>query len=357
MDYIEIKGYKSFKDLKLKLRNINLLIGANGSGKSNFLSFFELLNALYERRLSEYVAMRGRQEKFLFDGPKITDSIYGRIDNGGNRYSFQLKNGDDGFFFLHELIGYTSPMRVIDDDREISTYGREANIRDYNGLRRGDYIKQYLASIKKYHFHDTGRTSPFTKASNINNDKYYLYSNGGNLAAFLYAIQQNAPLSYNRILRVIQSIAPYFNNFYFHPDENGNVRLLWHDKFSETIYGPTDFSDGTIRFIALTTLFLQPTAPKIIIIDEPELGLHPFAIMKLAGLIHSTAQRGTQVIIATQSAELISHFNPADVITVNQVEGSSVLRRLDGESLQQWLDNYSLGDLWQQNILKGGQPR
>ena len=122
------------------------------------------------------------------------------------------------------------------------------------------------------------------------------------------------------------------------------------------IYGPTDLSDGTIRFIALTVLFMQPWLPKVIIIDEPELGLHPVAIEKLAGLIKIAAQQGTQVIVATQSAELISNFQPEDVLTVNQHDGETIINRLSSEDLQTWLDDYTLGDLWKQNIIKGGQP-
>ena len=135
------------------------------------------------------------------------------------------------------------------------------------------------------------------------------------------------------------------------------MRLLWQDKYSTMIYGPNDFSDGTIRFIALVVLFMQPWLPKVIIIDEPELGLHPVAIQKLAGLIRIAAQRGAQIIIATQSAELISNFEPEDVVTVNQLDGQTQMQRLNRADLEQWLDEYTLGDLWKQNILKGGQPR
>ena len=133
--------------------------------------------------------------------------------------------------------------------------------------------------------------------------------------------------------------------------------MQWKDKYSSTVYGPSDLSDGTLRFIALTTLFMQPTLPGSIIIDEPELGLHPFAIQKLAGMIKSVAAKGTQVIIATQSTDLVSLFEPQDVITVNQVNGETTLRRLSDTELSMWLDEYTLGDLWKQNIIKGGQPK
>ena len=351
MDKIEIKGYKSFKDLTLELRPINILIGSNGSGKSNFLSFFEFLNRLYEQKLTEYVALGGGIDKYFFQGSKTTGVIYANIYFRNNSYLFELKEGDNMFVFSKEKLGYNGYYS------DITGFGNEANIKSYSGLHRGAYIKKYLSEIKKYHFHDTGKSSPFTKESHVENDIFYLYEKGENIAAFLYGIQQNAPIVYKRIVRVIQSIAPYFSDFYFSVSASKTVRLQWTDKYSSTVYGPTDFSDGTIRFIALTTLFLQPVPPKVIIIDEPELGLHPLAIQKLAGLIKSVASRGTQVIIATQSADLISNFDAEDVITVNQVDGVSVMQRLELENLDSWLEDYTLGDLWKQSILKGGQPR
>ncbi len=223
-------------------------------------------------------------------------------------------------------------------------------------MTRDDYIKKYMSQIKKFHFHDTGRTSPFTGVSNIVNDSYLLYSKGDNLAAFLYGIMNKYPMVYKRIVRVIQSVAPFFHDFYLIPNESGDVRLQWRDKFSEVIYGPNDLSDGTIRFIALTVLFMQPNLPKVIVIDEPELGLHPVAIEKLAGLIKMAANRGTQVIAATQNAELISNFQPSDILTVDQRGGISQIKRLDADELSQWLNDYTLGDLWKQRIMKGGQP-
>lgn len=292
MDSIQISGYKSFKELTLSLRKINILIGSNGAGKSNFLSFFEFLNALYEKKLCLFVALRGGTEKFLFEGSKVTDSISAEINFGRNRYCFKVQEGDGNFVFLNETLGYRSRTGFINDDIDISNNSKEANISTYDGLSRGASIKDYLSSIKKYHFHDTGLTSPFTKTCNILNDRYFLYKNGENLAAFLYNIKESHALLYKRIVRTVQSIAPYFHDFFFQPDENGNLRLQWKDKYSENVYGPNDLSDGTIRFAALATLFMQPNLPSVIIIDEPELGLHPFAIQKLAGLIQSAADRG-----------------------------------------------------------------
>ena len=183
------------------------------------------------------------------------------------------------------------------------------------------------------------------------------YANGGNLAAFLYKIRSEQPLVYNRIVACIKSVAPYFSDFYLEPNEENNLRLLWQDKFSDMTYGATDLSDGTLRFIALATLFLQPNLPATIIIDEPELGLHPFAIAKLAGMIKSASKRNCQVIVATQSADLIAHFEPSDIITVDQVGGETHFTRQSEEMLKAWLEeNYTIDELWKRNMIQGGQP-
>lgn len=352
MDYITIKGYKSIKDVNLKLSPINILIGANGSGKSNFISFFEFLNAIQDKRLKEYAALRGGADRLLHKGSQQTQEISfdTSFDNNTNGYRVNLKLGDEGFVFTEEVLTYQG-----NDGRNISNFGTEANVKS-SDMSRAKFINRYLNSYRKYHFHDTSKDSPFTKMSHVINDQYYLYEDGSNISAFLYNIQQNNPIIYTRIIQTIQSIAPYFSDFYFHPNEEGYIRLQWKSKYGSTIYGASDLSDGTIRFIALTVLFMQPNLPSSIIIDEPELGLHPFAISKLAGMIKSVASKGKQVIAATQSADLVNHFTSEDIITVDQIKGESQFNRLDEEILKEWLDTYSIGELWQKNILTGGQP-
>ena len=354
MDYIEIKGYKSIKNQKIDFKNINILIGANGSGKSNFISFFEFLNRLYNRNLQEYISLKGGENKILFEGKEVTDEIYfkAEFDNGQNGYSATIKTGEDSLIFTDERLFFNR-----DDGKDISNYEKEARLKITDNYR-AKYIIKYLNGFRKYHFHDTGVKSPFTQMSHIENDIYYLYENGENLASFLYNIQRENPKVYTRIISTIQSVAPYFSDFFFQPNKENYMRLQWKDKFSNIIYGVNDLSDGTIRFIALTTLFMQPDLPATIIIDEPELGLHPAAISKLAGLIKSVSAKNCQVILATQSTDLISHFIPEDILTVDQVNGESVFKRLDSASLGVWLDDYdyTVDDLWKRNIISSGQP-
>jgi predicted ATPase len=347
---ISISGYKSIKSQEISLNKINIFIGANGSGKSNFLSFFEFLKYLYDRKLQEYITSKNGADMLLFNGGKNTDNIHFKIsfNNETTAYSATLKKAEnDKLYFVNENTYYHNNPYPISD------HGLESKIKTEKA-DRAEYIKLHLNDFMKYHFHDTSYNSAFVKMSNIKNDIHYLYSKGDNLAAYLYNIQQNNPTVYNVIVKIIQSVAPYFSDFYFYPNDSDYLYINWKDKYSDNVYGTNNLSDGTLRFIALTTLFMQPKMPNTIIIDEPELGLHPFAIAKLAGMIKSVANAGYQVCIATQSTDLINHFNPEDIITVDTINGESVFKRLDSEELNIWLEDYSIGELWKMNVIETG---
>jgi predicted ATPase len=351
MNEIKIIGYKSIRNATVALRPINILIGGNGSGKSNFLSFFEFLHHLYEQKLQNYVAMNGYIDRLLHQSEQSSTKIIAKLsfNEDKNAYGFGIEKSDDSFIFTKETLFYEKR------GWDISENGKEA-LAKTSDVFRAKYIRNYLEGLKKYHFHDTGRNSPFNKASHVENDVYFLYEKGENLAAFLWMIRQNYPKVYRRLVKNIQGVAPYFSDFFLEPNETGYIKLQWKDQYSSMVYGASNLSDGTIRYIALATLFMQPKLPNTIIIDEPELGLHPFAIAELASLIQSVTNSGVQVIVATQSADLISYFEPEDIITVDQKEGASEFNRLDSNDLKVWLEDFSLGNLWQRSIIKNGQP-
>lgn len=355
MNKLEINGFKSIKSLALDLKMINIFIGANGSGKSNLLSFIDMLKNIYNQNLHEYVALKGGVDKFLHKGDKVTSEIKCKLSfPNTNAYSFTLKKGENTFIFTKEEMWYSKDP-YADNSINIASMSYESRIRT-TATPRADYIRSYLAGLEKYHFHDTGENSPFNKVSNIENDIYRLYEKGNNLAAFLYNIRENDRIVYQLIVKTIQSISPYFLDFVLIPDVNANISIKWQSRNDSIVYGVNHLSDGTIRFIALATLFLQPSLPQTIIIDEPELGLHPSAIAKLAGMIKSVAGKGCQVIIATQSTDLISHFDAEDILTVDQINGESHYQRLSSDNLKSWIDDYTIDDLWKRNIITTGQP-
>ena len=353
LDYVEIEGFKTLKKVNLKLEPLNILIGGNGSGKSNLLSFFTFLGQLYDQNLQDYIAQQGGIDKFLHKGRKVTQEIVFKLpfNNKTNGYGVVLRIRENTLYFAQEVAMYNN------NNWEIGKKGLETELAN-NDLFRSEYIRKHILSCRRYHFHDTSDNSMLKSDSSIDkNNTLFLYSDGRNLAAYLYRIMTEDPKVYRLILSAVHSVAPFLVDFDLVPNAGQHVELNWRAKGCEVTFGPHDFSDGTLRFIALTVLFLQPKLPDTIVIDEPELGLHPAAVASLAGLMRSAAARGTQVIAATQSAELINHFNPEDVVTVDLVDGESKFQRLSSVKLDSWLEMYSLGEIWQRSIISQGQPQ
>lgn len=358
---IEIKGYKSIKDLDLTLKPINVLIGANGVGKSNFISFFKLVHNMYEQRLENY-SLKKDANSILHFGSKITPELYGYIEfDNTNGYKFILEPTESGSLFIKSEKGTFNGKKAYTFtsnewyEKTISYNSKESDLKN-TSTSIGRFVNQFLKSFRIYHFHDTSETSKL-RTSAMLTDNIVLREDGDNLAAFLYFLQEKHPKHFKRIEHTIKSIAPYFDKFQLTPDRIKEDRILleWREVSHPDIpFNANHFSDGTIRFIALATLLMQPTLPEVIIIDEPELGLHPVAINKLAGLIKK-ASASSQIIISTQSVNLVSNFEPENIITVDRNNEHSEFKRLEAENLNTWLEDFTLGDLWLKNMIKG-QP-
>lgn len=348
---IKIEGFKSIKTLDLKLSPINLLIGSNGVGKSNFISFFKLVNNIYEQRLQQY-SLKSGVDNLLHYGRKNTTEIKGYLDFGNNAYEFNLLPTDEGTLFIgreDSILNYTNQYNKTFYDQNI----KESRIKEKYRIR-DNYLCEQLESYKIYHFHDTSSSAPLRSFADISNNRM-LKEEGENLPAFLYYLQEKHPKHFKIIEMVIQSVFPFFDRFDLAPfvlDEN-KIEMEWYEKeHPEHPFYARHLSDGTLRFIALATLFLQPNLPKTIIIDEPELGLHPFAIAKLAGMIKKASVH-SQIIIATQSVNLVNEFSADDIIVANREDNQTVFKRQSEESLKSWLEDYSIGELWEKNVIGG----
>lgn len=356
IDGIRIRNFKSIKDSGvLELSSINVLIGGNGAGKSNFISFFKFLNKLYSRELQLYVAQNGRADNFMFFGRKYSQDLEGTItfnNDYKNEYKFRLIPDQAGNFIFAEEWSNTNEGTV-----QINNAGNiESELKNHSG-HRSRYLRDQLRELKIFHFHDTGFNARVKQAS-ITLDYANLHEDGGNIAAFLYRLQESHPTNFGLIEKVIQSIAPFFDGFYLQPDEINpqQIFLRWREKGFDQLFTAHNLSDGTLRMICLATLLLQPNPPATIIIDEPELGLHPFAISKLAGLLQSVPET-TQIIISTQSVNLVNEFSANDIIVVQRESNhETAFKRQSEEQLAVWLKDYTLGELWEKNIL-GGRPR
>jgi predicted ATPase len=218
------------------------------------------------------------------------------------------------------------------------------------------YVYEAVSSWMVYHFHDTSETATMRRKGTSRNYEE-LQPDAGNLAAFLLRLRQHRETTYTLIRDTIRLVAPFFDDFKLRPEPNGSgdteVLLEWTQKGSSYPFHPSQLSDGTLRFICLATALLQPNPPATILLDEPELGLHPCALAVLAGLLKQAAVR-TQVIVSTQSAPLLDDFAPEDVVVVRRERGESKFERLDAKNLTEWLDDYSMGEIWQKNIVDGG---
>ncbi|MDJ1491671.1 AAA family ATPase [Cytophagaceae bacterium DM2B3-1] len=361
---IGIENFKSIQKANISLLPINILIGANGAGKSNFISFFKLLNQIYEQNLQTYIAQNGRADNFLYFGRKKSHSLKGlitftnNIGNIVNRYGFVLTpNTENNFFFQLEKKGFNKGNNKNENwhDNDIATASLESTLKK-DKTYISVFVQSHLASFRVYHFHDTSASASVKQFSRLN-DNESLRDNGSNLAAFLYRLKEKNPSSYQLIEATIKSIAPFFKAFDLTPSRlnEDSIELKWIEEGSDMYLNAHNLSDGTLRMICLATLLLQPDLPKTIIIDEPELGLHPVAINKLAGLLKKAAEKGSQIIVSTQSVGLIDNFDPEDIIVTDRENQQSVFKRLSTEELKDWLDDYSLGELWNKNII-GGRP-
>jgi predicted ATPase len=357
LERISLMGYKSIKELSnFQLNNgLNVLIGANGSGKTNFIRFFELLGNMMDpnKGLQNYVRSRGGADAFLFRGLKVTPEFSAHLKFGLNEYKFTLRGADDrSLFFAHESAPFSGPWYgAIKNDQ--GNGHKESPLGRKRGSMSEQWVPETIRNWRIYHFHDTSPSAAVMGLCNIV-DNDVLHGNAGNLAAFLMKLSEKNPECYAQIEETVRQVAPFFGNFVLKEVSQGQTQLLWKDRYSDLIYYPHQLSDGTIRYICLATVLLQSSPSSTIIIDEPELGLHPYAIKLLASLIHEASQKA-QLIVSTQSSILLDEFSPDQVIVVNQVEGESRLERQGEAKMADWLKEYTLGQLWEKNVI-GGLP-
>lgn len=373
IERIRISGYKSIKNLDLQLKNINVFIGANGSGKSNFVSFFKMLRFMLEiDGLKKYISRNGGAESFFHYGYSNTQEIKADMDfinkGGTNHYSMTLSKGvGDALIFTDEKIAYSkrnsatnmSPVSLGGGHTDTRLNSIGANDPQYNKYYETiKVIKSTMRRWRFFQFHDTTPNSFIRGTSNVG-DCNYLRDNGGNLAAFLYMLRDKYPNEYKMILLTVRHMAPFIEDFVFEREFGGDSIILKWREFGNSNYtfSAHQMSDGTLRLIALVTLLMQPdssSTPRMICIDEPELGLHPAAI-ELLGSLLKNASNQSQIIISTQSPALVDCFSAKDVVVVNRKEGESSFERLNEEKYQQWLEEFSLSELWSTNIF-GGRP-
>ena len=361
LDSITVHGFRSLASVDVKLGAINVVIGPNGSGKSNFIGVFSFLHAIREGRLQEYVARAGGADRVLHFGSRTTRELKIHISfrEGVNQYEVTLvPTDDDRLYPAFEKVYFWNKQRYERPYEDaLIPNGMEGGISDLRQQRISEWVRTRLDRWRVYHFHDTSADSPMKKTADVD-DNRFLRPDASNLAPYLFFLRQRHESAYSLIRRTVQRMAPFFEDFVLEPQRlnEQKIRLEWRHRNSDTYFDVASLSDGTLRFIALATLLLQPEEyrPSVILMDEPELGLHPYAIGLLASLIKQAAVK-TQVVVSTQSPLLLDYFEPEDVLVAERNEGGTSFTRLEHGALEQWLEDYSLGQLWEKNEL-GGRP-
>jgi predicted ATPase len=362
LETITIKGFKSIAAVEqLPLGALNVLIGPNGAGKSNLIALFRFLQAVRAGRLQEYAGKQG-VDNLLYFGPKSTPRLTVALtfrDAEKHTYALHLEPG-----VAVDLLPVAESAASTDQEtgaittETLARHGREAGISHDVALGPvATWVADQMEQWRLYHFHDTGDTSPMRRAANVD-DNRALRPDGANLPAFLYLLQERYPTEYRLIQHLVQRVLPFFDNFDLRPSELNPtlIKLAWRHRASDAYFDAAALSDGALRFIALATVFLQPVAlrPPLIVVDEPELGLHPYAI-SLLGPMAKMAAHTSQIVVATQSSLLLDEFAPEDVLVVERDGHATTFQRLDVTRLESWLADYSLGELWEKNEL-GGRP-
>lgn len=378
INHFSVRGFKSIRKLEdFELRSLNVLIGANGAGKSNLLSLFKMLSALSQKRLQLFVKKEGSADALLFGGRKRTSrlEVALSLENNRYKYEFSLEPTADSVVFSDEKLFpeitrnftaedlltagfHTSGFKTASGASVWSGGHSESYVADINHGEFASYIFPDMKRWRVFHFQDMSDTAHVRLLSDVR-DNLRLRPDAGNLAPFLRHLRENYPDHYRRIRDVVRLAAPFFGDFVYRKNPGDKMNLEWFETRGDPDirFGPQQFSDATLRFICLSTLLNQPEnlQPNLILIDEPELGLHPFALTLLAEMIQQAADL-KQVIISTQSAELVSHFDPEDIVVADRKNEESTFKRLDSGHLAGWLEDYTPGELWKMNVL-GGRPQ
>ncbi|MBI4569957.1 MAG: AAA family ATPase [Planctomycetes bacterium] len=377
---LAINGFRSIRETDIDLRDITLLVGANGSGKSNVVAFLEMLSHAMNGDLRVYVARNGGASALLHYGPNRTSEMFGLLGFDGEdvssgkyqrSYIFSLAHSaPDRLVFASEETCFMYAGEGGEDRGSHLGSGHVESLLPHHSSQSVETqtheasraLLSHLKNIRTYHFHDTTNEAPIRCNHDVNHNRSLL-GNGGNLAAFLHALGRAYPAHYERIVSTVRLVLPHFKDFVLDPNiENPNTIILrWRDQNPDYVFGVHHLSDGSLRAIALITLLLQPEKmlPSVIVIDEPELGLHPSAVRLIADLLKDVASK-RQVIVATQSSRLAREFAPEDIVVVERIQddrghAESRFQRLSTDALGDWVKEYDLGELMEMNVT-GGAP-
>ncbi|MFC0628826.1 AAA family ATPase [Kribbella deserti] len=361
---MRVRGLTSLASVEIDLSSaVTLLVGPNGAGKSNVVDAFEMLGRIVDQQLNDHLLRNGGFSGLRHrpsDPATASDAIeievlgewQGEVSNG---YWVRLEGVSDDTALVRETTVFHDRSRYPDRPHTTQLVAaRESKLREVAATdATASHVLRLVSGCRVFHFDDTSPDAPPKRRVDPANN-LTLAPDAGNIAAVLLRLRSADPGRYQRIVRTIRTVAPYFDDFVLEPEQSW-LRLRWRERGLDGVFSAENLSDGTLRFICLTVLLLQDSGPGTIVLDEPELGLHPFAIHQLASLLRRAA-KDRRVVAATQSVTLLEQFSVEEVAIVERTTNGTSIHRPDPGALTQWLADYSVGELWEKNLL-GGRPR
>jgi predicted ATPase len=361
---VTVRGLTSLAATELELSSpVTLLVGPNGAGKSNVVDSFELLGRIVDQQLNDFLLRKGGFSAIVHRPTDPTSTpraieleFWGEWqDDKSNGYRVLIEPGPDDGGLVQETTLFHDRARYPDRPYNQSLgRARESRLRTAASEgRTPKYVFEMVSGCRVFHFDDTSADAP-PKLRADPADNLTLAPDAHNIAPILKRLQSEDGGRYQRILRSIRTVAPYFDDFVLET-EGSSLRLRWRERGLDSVFSAENLSDGTLRYVCLSVLLLQDSAPGTIVLDEPELGLHPFAIHQLASLLRSVGS-GRRVVAATQSVTLLEQFTVEEVAIVERTPSGTQIQKPNPIELEKWLEDYSLGELWEKNLL-GGRPR
>ena len=368
---LTIRGFKSIRELEdfdlefkpisgledFEQRNLNILIGANGSGKGNLIAAIQMLKAQAAGTLESYIASNGGVSALLHNGSKPANKIELEASISSNSYKLSITPKPDGSYELAEsasphIASKTEPEDA-EDDRLLAV---QQDVAAYPSEGAKESVHQSINSWRMYHFHDTGPTAAMRRPGLIQ-DNEHLRPDASNIAPYLLRLRDEHPSTYKRVLYGWHHIAPFLDDPILETHKVGRetkVSLAWKAKGSSCTMQARHLSGGVMRFLCLAAALWHKNYPPMIVVDEPELGLHPDPV-DLAYELIECAARHTQVITATQSTLLLRECAIEDVVVVRRKDDQSTFEKLKHDDFKAWLEDYSVSGLWLMNVIPVGE--
>jgi predicted ATPase len=366
-------------------KGLNVLIGANGSGKSNLIEVISLLQAMpRDNKLSKVISDGGDIGEWLWKGEEISFSgIETLVENPKDqpplRHTLEFIATGYHLEIINESIAKTNPPSNISKSVFHYKYdGQQASVnsqfhdgktlhnietrqsilaqrQDPEAYPEMDYLGDYYKKIRLYREWQFGRDALVRKPQRTGLANDFLEEDISNLALVLNRLSENREVK-RRLLDELKLFYESIEDFGCRIINDRYVEIFFQESSFNTSVPATRLSDGTLRYLSLLAILLHPNPPPLICIEEPELGLHPDILPTLIDLLKEAAQK-TQIIITTHSADLVDALSnmPEAVLVFDKHEGSTTVTRLNKEDLADWLEDYSLGQLWSRGHIGGNR--